>query len=94
MLDQKDTKLFPRTNTENLIEFQGAIYQLEEALRKLDELQRREVAEKEAALAETVNMQKLSDWKIGDAYEVRGQEIQQAYPSCEYCGKNHRNCPL
>ena len=96
LLEQGDTTVFPRTNEEKLIEFQGAIYELEEALRKLDEIQRREVAEKEAALAETLAMKKLAAYKIGDAYEIRGQEMQQAkeYPSCEFCGMNHKNCPL
>lgn len=71
------TTVFPKTNEEKLIEFQGLIYELEEVLRKLDELRRCEVAEKEAALAERENMEKLAAVKIGDAYEVRAEQIKR-----------------
>jgi hypothetical protein len=77
MEGQTVTTVFPKTNEEKLVEFQGLLYELEDVLRKLDELQRREVAEKEAALAETVNMQKLSDYRIGDAYEQRAKDIER-----------------
>lgn len=99
MLDQSDASLFQNESDpleqaldqdQKLVEFQGAVYELEDALRHLDEWIIRENAAKEAALAEYENMKKLRAFQIGDpGYEQT--VMAEESTSCRYCGRLSRS---
>jgi hypothetical protein len=64
-----------------MVEFEQALYDVEMALAKLDEIaktrnQQRQ-AEEIAAQAERVNMQKLCDYRVADFYEQRAKDIER-----------------